>query len=66
MNDKSLKAAVLGYPIAHSLSPVLHGKALKFLGSPALMKLLKLKVEGYQSFLRVKGKVTTIYLSPCL
>ena len=37
-----IKAAVLGSPIAHSLSPLLHKKAYEFLGLPASYEAIEL------------------------
>ncbi len=56
MNDKSLKAAVLGYPIAHSLSPVLHGKAFEVLGISGTYKAIEVESGGLTEFLKIQGK----------
>jgi shikimate dehydrogenase len=56
MNDKSLKAAVLGYPIAHSLSPVLHGKAFEVLGIVGSYEAIEVEGGGLSEFLKSQGQ----------
>ena len=56
MNDKSVKAAVLGSPIAHSLSPVLHGKAFEVLGISGTYEAIKVESGGLSEFLRRQGQ----------
>jgi shikimate dehydrogenase len=56
MNDKSVKAAVLGNPIAHSLSPVLHGKAFEVLGISGTYEAIKVESGGLSEFLRRQGQ----------
>ena len=56
MNDKSLKAAVLGNPIAHSLSPVLHGKAFEVLGISGNYEAIKVESGGLSEFLKIQGQ----------
>ncbi len=56
MNDKSVKAAVLGNPIAHSLSPVLHGKAFEVLGISGTYEAIKVESGGLAEFLRRQGQ----------
>ena len=56
MNDKSLKAAVLGYPIAHSLSPVLHGKAFELLGIAGSYEAIEVESGGLAQFLKSLGQ----------
>lgn len=56
MNDKSVKAAVLGNPIAHSLSPVLHGKAFEVLGIAGTYEAIKVESGGLSEFLRRQGQ----------
>ena len=51
MNDKSLKAAVLGFPIAHSLSPVLHAKAFDLLGIAGSYEAIEVASGGLADFL---------------
>jgi shikimate dehydrogenase len=56
MNDKSLKAAVLGYPISHSLSPVLHGKAFELLGIAGSYEAIEVESGGLAQFLKSLGQ----------
>ena len=56
MNDKSLKAAVLGYPISHSLSPVLHGRAFELLGIAGSYEAIKVESGGLAQFLKSLGQ----------
>lgn len=56
MNDKSLKAAVLGYPISHSLSPILHGKAFEVLGIAGIYEAIEVKSGGLSEFLKSQGQ----------
>ena len=56
MNDKSVKAAVPGNPIAHSLSPVLHGKAFEVLGISGTYEAIKVESGGLSEFLRRQGQ----------
>ena len=56
MNDKSVKAAVLGSPIAHSLSPFLHGKAFEVLGISGTYEAIKVESGGLSEFLRRQGQ----------
>ena len=55
MNDKSLKAAVLGFPIAHSLSPVLHAKAFDLLGIAGSYEAIEVASGGLADFLKSQG-----------
>jgi shikimate dehydrogenase len=55
MNDKSLKAAVLGFPIAHSLSPVLHAKAFDLLGVAGSYEAIEVASGGLTDFLKSQG-----------
>ena len=55
MNDKSLKAAVLGFPIAHSLSPVLHTKAFDLLGVAGSYEAIEVASGGLADFLKSQG-----------
>ena len=55
MNDKSLKAAVLGFPIAHSLSPVLHAKAFDLLGIAGIYEAIEVASGGLADFLKSQG-----------
>ncbi len=55
MNDKRLKAAVLGFPIAHSLSPVLHAKAFDLLGIAGSYEAIEVASGGLADFLKSQG-----------
>ena len=55
MNDKRLKAAVLGFPIAHSLSPVLHAKAFDLLGIAGSYEAIEVASGGLAEFLKSQG-----------
>ncbi len=55
MSDKSLKAAVLGFPIAHSLSPVLHAKAFDLLGIAGSYEAIEVASGGLADFLKSQG-----------
>jgi len=55
MSDKSLKAAVLGFPIAHSLSPVLHTKAFDLLGIAGSYEAIEVASGGLADFLKSQG-----------
>ena len=55
MSDKSLKAAVLGFPIAHSLSPVLHTKAYDLLGVAGSYEAIEVASGGLADFLKSQG-----------
>jgi shikimate dehydrogenase len=56
MSDKSINAAVLGYPIAHSLSPVLHGKAFELLGVAGRYESIEVESGGLSEFLKNHGQ----------
>lgn len=56
MSGNNLKAAVLGYPIAHSLSPVLHGKAFKLLGIAGSYEAIEVESGGLAQFLKSLGQ----------
>ena len=47
-----IKAAVLGSPIAHSLSPLLHKKAYEFLGLPASYEAIELLPADADDFFK--------------
>jgi len=55
MSNKNLKAAVLGYPIEHSLSPVLHGKAFELLGIAGSYEAIEVESGGLAEFLKSQG-----------
>jgi shikimate dehydrogenase len=56
MSGNDLKAAVLGYPIAHSLSPVLHGKAFELLGIAGSYEAIEVESGGLAQFLKSLGQ----------
>ena len=56
MSGNNLKAAVLGYPIAHSLSPVLHGKAFELLGIAGSYEAIEVESGGLAQFLKSLGQ----------
>ena len=49
-----IKAAVLGSPISHSLSPLLHATAYKELGIEASYDAIEVKAGGLADFLESK------------
>ena len=55
MSEKILKGAVLGHPIAHSLSPVLHAKAFELLGIAGSYKAIEVRSGGLAEFLKSEG-----------
>ena len=55
MSDKQIKAAVLGSPIAHSLSPVLHNTAFKLLGLDGSYQAIEVTSGGLADFLSNQG-----------
>lgn len=55
MSNKSLRGAVLGYPITHSLSPVLHKTAFELLGIPGDYSAIEVKSGELQNFLDQRG-----------
>jgi shikimate dehydrogenase len=55
VNDKGLKAAVLGFPIAHSLSPVLHAKAFDLLGIAGSYEAIEVASGALDEFLHNQG-----------
>ena len=56
MSDMSINAAVLGFPIAHSLSPVLHGKAFDVLGIAGRYEAIEVESGGLAEFLKSRGQ----------
>ncbi len=56
MSDKSISAAVLGSPIAHSLSPVLHGKAFELLAIAGRYEAIEVESGALAEFLQRQGK----------
>jgi shikimate dehydrogenase len=55
VNNKSLRGAVLGYPITHSLSPVLHKTAFELLGISGEYSAIEVKSGELQNFLDQRG-----------
>ena len=55
MKDKQIKAAVLGSPIAHSLSPVLHKTAFNLLGLDGSYQAIEVASGGLADFLKNQG-----------
>ena len=55
MSVKQIKAAVLGSPIAHSLSPVLHNTAFKLLGLDGSYQAIEVTSGGLADFLSNQG-----------
>jgi len=55
MSDKRIKGAVLGYPIEHSLSPLMHKTAFKFLGIEGDYSAIEVKSGLLQNFLEENG-----------
>lgn len=55
MSEKSLRGAVLGYPIDHSLSPILHNSAFKLLGISGSYSAIEVKSGQLQKFIEERG-----------
>jgi len=55
LRDKQITAAVLGSPIAHSLSPVLHNTAFKLLGLDGSYQAIEVTSGGLADFLSNQG-----------
>ena len=55
MNKSSLRGAVLGHPITHSLSPILHKSAYKLLDIQGEYEAIDVKSGELQSFLERRG-----------
>ncbi len=55
MNSKSLRGAVLGFPITHSLSPLLHNTAFDLLGIAGDYSAIEVKSGELQDFLSLRG-----------
>ena len=55
MNQKSLRGAVLGYPINHSLSPLLHKSAFELLGITGEYSAIEVKSGDLQAFIEQRG-----------
>lgn len=55
MSESDLRAAVLGSPIAHSLSPTLHSAAFNLLGINGTYEAIEVSSGGLADFLRSQG-----------
>ena len=55
MSAQVIRGAVLGSPISHSLSPVLHNKAFDLLGVAGRYEAIEVQSGGLASFLRERG-----------
>jgi shikimate dehydrogenase len=55
VSQKSLRGAVLGYPINHSLSPLLHKKAFDLLGITGEYSAIEVKSGELQDFISKRG-----------
>ena len=55
MSTQHLRGAVLGSPIAHSLSPLLHRTAFKALGISGDYSAIEVKSGDLQDFLEQRG-----------
>ena len=55
MSEQILRGAVLGYPIAHSLSPTLHKAAFKLLGISGEYSAIEVKSGELKDFLKNRG-----------
>ena len=56
MSQQSLRGAVLGYPINHSLSPLVHKKAFDLLGITGEYSAIEVKSGQLQEFIDKQGK----------
>lgn len=57
MSEKVVRGAVLGSPISHSLSPVLHKKAFELLGIQGSYEAIEVASGELAQFLTAKGSV---------
>lgn len=55
MSEKSLRGAVLGYPIDHSLSPILHNSAFKLLEISGSYSAIEVKSGQLHKFIQERG-----------
>lgn len=55
MSNREIRGAVLGSPISHSLSPVLHNKAFELLGLPGRYEAIEVKSGSLADFLKERG-----------
>jgi shikimate dehydrogenase len=56
VSKETLRGAVLGYPIEHSLSPALHKAAFKLLGVSGEYSAIEVRSGGLQNFLQERGE----------
>jgi len=56
VSTEHLRGAVLGFPIAHSLSPLLHKTAFKAIGITGEYTAIEVKGGGLQKFLEQRGE----------
>ena len=55
MSNRLIRGAVLGSPISHSLSPVLHNKAFELLVLPGGYEAIEVQSGGLADFLKERG-----------
>jgi shikimate dehydrogenase len=55
VSEKSLRGAVLGYPIDHSLSPILHNSVFKLLEISGSYSAIEVKSGQLQKFIEERG-----------
>ncbi len=55
MSERIIRGAVLGFPISHSLSPVLHNKAFELLGISGRYEAIEVQSGDLAKFLRERG-----------
>ncbi len=62
MSDHQTTYGLVGYPLGHSLSPVMHNTAFKALGVDAVYNLFPMKEEALESFFKgLKDKESPIF-----
>ena len=55
MSERTIRGAVLGSPISHSLSPVLHNKAFELLGLSGRYEAIEVESGALATFLKNRG-----------
>jgi shikimate dehydrogenase len=55
MSERTIRGAVLGSPISHSLSPVLHNKAFDLLGLSGRYEAIEVESGALATFLKNHG-----------